>query len=176
MNIKQAADILERTERAVMRYVSAGRLPFTKVKAIGADKKPREVLDFDEVDVRRLKGELDSPSKTVGGLLERTAPQYAPAGLAPAAGLQFLQSLVESQSRGFAELRAASDTWPVWLTRRQALDLTGLAPSWLAAGVRKGELPYTGTRHTRRFHRDDLRAFAERVKDADYLARLLTTE
>jgi hypothetical protein len=173
MNIKEAAEQLERSERAVLRYKDAGRLSARKVKVKGEDGKTREVLDFDADEVKALKAELDSPSQTISPQVQRIAPQDESAALAPVAGLHFLQKLFEGQTRGFEELRAVSDSWPVWLMRKQALEVTGLAPSWLAAGVRRGELPYTGTPHTRRFHRDDLRAFAERVKDAEYLARLL---
>jgi hypothetical protein len=176
MNIQEAAKLLERTERAVARYLKAGRLSARKVKVKGKDGKTRDVLDFAEDEVRALKDDLDSPSPVLSPLVQRIAPQDAPGGLAPAPGLHFLQELFERQNSSLSELRAVSDSWPVWMRRKQALELTGLAPSWFDAGVRTGALPYTGTRYTRRFHRDDLRAFAERVRDAAFLARLLAKQ
>lgn len=84
-----------------------------------------------------------------------------------------LVELLEGQRASFSELAATLDPWPVWMTTKQALELSGLAPSWLYAGLRKGELAVVGTRRTRRIHRDDLRRFAERVREADYLKTLL---
>ena len=66
-----------------------------------------------------------------------------------------------------------ADPWPPWLTTRQALDLSGLPPSWLYAGLRKGLLAASGTKYTRRIHRDDLRAFVERTRGGDFVQGLL---
>jgi hypothetical protein len=73
------------------------------------------------------------------------------------------------------ELRAAADSWPVWLTKAQALELSGLAPTWFAAGVKAGELPHAGAGRARRYHRDAVRSFADQVRVPAYLERLLAS-
>lgn len=173
MNLQEAATFLGRSERAVERYREAGRLSTRKVKEKGKDGRTREVNDYDAEELQSLKDELDNPSQVISPQVARVEPQDAPGALAPAGALQFLQELIQRQERGQAALVAVSDPWPVWMPRALALELAGLPATWFDAGVKKGELKPTGAGRARRFHRDDVRAFAELVREPAYLARLL---
>jgi len=84
------------------------------------------------------------------------------------------EGLLGRQAEGFEALRSALDPWPVWIDTKRAVELSGMPPSWLHAGLRKGELAAVGKRTTRRIHRDDLRAFCDKVKEPEFLAALLT--
>jgi hypothetical protein len=173
MNLQEAAIFLGRHERAVERYKKQGRLSARKVKVTRKDGKKGEVLDFDERELQTLKDELDSPSQVISPQVARMEPQDEPGALIPSAGLQILAELLQRQERGQTALVAVSDPWPVWMPRAKALELAGLPATWFDAGVRKGELRPTGAGRARRFHRDDVRAFAELVREPAYLARLL---
>jgi len=81
--------------------------------------------------------------------------------------------LLGSQAEGFRALSSVLDPWPPWLTTKAALELSGMPHSWLYAGLRKGLLASSGTRYTRRIHRDDLRAFVERTREAAFVGELL---
>lgn len=70
-------------------------------------------------------------------------------------------------------MASALDSWPIWLSRGEAIERTGLPASWFDAGVRAGDLAHTGEGRGRRFHREDVRAFAERIREKDYLTGLL---
>lgn len=92
----------------------------------------------------------------------------------PAALVALVAEAMTNNAAGFQSLRAALDSWPVWLTRLDAIARTGLPATWFDAGVRKGELIPLGNGRARRYDRDNVRHFAARMKDAGYLRRLLT--
>ncbi len=58
MNKKEAAEFLGLSEKTVERYKSSGKLSARLKRIVGADGKSRKVLDFNESDLERLKGEL----------------------------------------------------------------------------------------------------------------------
>jgi hypothetical protein len=80
---------------------------------------------------------------------------------------------LERNTEALLNLRATLDPWPVWMTKAQALRRSGLPASWFNSGARSGDLPHVGEGRGRRFHRDEVRAFSERVRDSSYLAGLL---
>jgi hypothetical protein len=81
---------------------------------------------------------------------------------------QATASLVESQR----EAAEKSDPWPVWLTKAQAVDLAGIPAAYFDKGVRAGELPHIGAGTGRRYHRDDVIRFAERMREPGYIEGL----
>jgi hypothetical protein len=152
--------------RSVERYIQiAGVEP--AVKGSGRGKLAR----YARADVERIK----SAYREAAERREQQKPDTAltttkPAALAPVA---LVGELLAGQTRGFESLQAALDTWPIWLTRREALERSGLPAAWFDRGVRAGKLPTVGSGRGRRFHRDDVRAYARSVRDGDYLKELL---
>ncbi len=165
--------------RSVERYIQlAGVTP--AVKGSGRGKQAK----FRREDVEKIK-------TAYGAAAERREQQKESTALATTkpAALQPVAVVAELIGGNLTALSAALDTWPVWLTKAEALERTGLPATWFDAGVRasrqKGEgeekelpphgegLPYHGKGRGRRFHRDDLRAFAERIRDGKYLDNLL---
>ena len=63
MDIKETAAALNKTVRAVERYKAQGKLTARYIKQEGADGRTREVLDFDQEEVKALKAELEKPSR-----------------------------------------------------------------------------------------------------------------
>ncbi len=83
------------------------------------------------------------------------------------------QSLVASSSDGGAHLvvalvealRAGVDSSPVWLTREQALGVSGLPVTWFDNAVREKRIPHVGEGRGRRYHREDVRRLAESLRE-----------
>ena len=152
------------SDRSVQRYIAiAGVKPAVRGSGRG------HVAKFKREDVEKIKRAYKRAAEHREG--QSTAlTTTKPVSRSPVA---FVADLVASNVEGFHALRDALDTWPVWLTKAEALERTGLPGSWLDAGIRSGELSHTGEGRGRRFHRDDVRAFDARIKDKDYLAGLL---
>jgi hypothetical protein len=150
--------------RSVERYISlAGVAP--AVKGSGRGKQAR----YARADVDKIVAAYTAAAeaRTGGGTsLTTTRPSGVQRGLG-------VGELLASNREGFEALRAALDQWPVWLTRAEALERSGLPAGWFAAGARVGDLPHVGEGRGRRFHRDEVRAFAERARDGEYIASLL---
>src|SRR5688500_4153103 len=58
MNKTQAAKFLGVSDKTIERYKSSGKLSARMKRIVGADGKSRQVLDFNEADLERLKREL----------------------------------------------------------------------------------------------------------------------
>jgi hypothetical protein len=58
MNKKEAAEYLGLSEKTVERYKASGKLSARLRRVVGSDGKTRKVLDFEQPDVARLRGEL----------------------------------------------------------------------------------------------------------------------
>jgi hypothetical protein len=148
--------------RSVERYIQlAGVEP--AVKGSGRGKQAK----FRRADVEKIKIAYRQAAERREQSTALTTTK--PATLAPAA---LVGELLSSSAEGFQRLSTALDTWPVWLTKVDALERTGLPVTWFDAGVRRGELPHVGEGRGRRFHREDVRIFAEKVRDRKYLATL----
>ncbi len=156
--------------RSVERYIQLAEVT-PAVKGSGRGK----LAKFKRDDVERIKTAYHAAAERREQQKESTALTTTK----PAA-VMVVADLFERQERGFDSLRAAVDTWPMWLTRAEALERTGMPATWFDAGVNSGEkereLPHVGEGRGRRFHRDELRAFAERVRDGKYLSGLLKAE
>lgn len=62
---------------------------------------------------------------------------------------------------------AATSGYPVWLTKAQALELSGLPFKWIERAVREQRLRPIGNGRGWRIHRSDLLALAESMRTAD---------
>jgi hypothetical protein len=58
MNKKEAAEFLKVSEKTIERYKSAGKIAARMIRVTGDDGKARQVLDFKEADLQKLKNEL----------------------------------------------------------------------------------------------------------------------
>lgn len=58
MNKKQTAEFLQVSEKTVERYKAAGKLSAKMKRIVGDDGKTRQVLDFRESDLEKLKRDL----------------------------------------------------------------------------------------------------------------------
>jgi len=151
------------SDRSVQRYIALAEVA-PAVKGSGRGN----VAKFRRQDVEKIKAAYKAAAEARDG--QSTAlTTTKPATLQPVA---LVGELLNASAEGFQRLQAALDAWPVWLTRLAALERTGLPVTWLDAGIKAGQLPHIGEGRARRFHRDDVRAFAERVRDRSYLAEL----
>jgi hypothetical protein len=149
--------------RSVERYIQLAEVQ-PAVKGSGRGKQAK----FSRADVEKIK----TAYKTAAERREQQSTALATIKPATPASVALVAELLSSNTEGFQRLQSALDTWPVWLTRVDALERTGLPVTWFDAGVRHGELPHVGEGRGRRFHRDDVRSFAEKVRDRKYLGGL----
>ncbi|HEX8556698.1 MAG TPA: hypothetical protein VF668_01275 [Pyrinomonadaceae bacterium] len=156
--------------RSVERYIKIandeGAAIIPAVKGSGRGKQAK----FRRADVEKIKAAYQASAEA------REQQQQQTAALAPSrAGLPapLVEQLVADQRRGFEELRQALDPWPMWLTRTDALERTGLPPTWFDLGVKKELLPFVGVGRSRRYHRDHVRTFAGSIREGDFLKALL---
>jgi hypothetical protein len=116
----------------------------------------------DELGYRKPAGEPLTPdSYDTGGDSPDTA-------LAPAGVLRIFEQIVLRQRESAASL----DPWPVWMTKAKAVELSGIPASYFDRGVKAGELPHVGRGTGRRYHRDDVRRFAEKMRKPGFIEGL----
>jgi hypothetical protein len=152
------------TVRSVERYIQLANVA-PVVKGSGRGKQAK----FSRADVEKIKAAYHAATDLRNNQSTAlTAPRAAM--MQPAA---LVAQLIESNASQFQSLQAALDTWPVWMNRSDAITRSGLPAAWLDAGARSGELAHVGEGRGRRFHRDDVREFAARVRDAKFLKKLL---
>jgi hypothetical protein len=151
------------SQRSVLRYIQlAGIKPAVKGSGRGKQAKYRRK------DVENIKAAYKAAA-------ESRTPESRALTATKRATLQpvaIVGELVNSNVEGFQKLQAAIDTWPTWLTKVEAIERTGIPITWFDVAVGKDELPHVGEGRGRRFHRDDVRALAERLRENDYRARL----
>jgi len=149
--------------RSVERYIQLAEV-HPAVKGSGRGKQAK----FNRADVEKIK----TAYKAAAEKREQQSTALATTKPATPASVALVGELLSSNTEGFQRLQSALDTWPVWLTRVDALERTGLPVTWFDAGVRRGKMPHVGEGRGRRFHRDDVRQFAEKVRDRKYLGGL----
>lgn len=150
--------------RSVERYINQAEVR-PAVQGSGRGKQAK----FNRADVEKIK----TAYKTAAERREQSSTALTTTKPAIPTSVVFVGELFERQAEGFNALRAALDTWPVWITKHEVLERTGLPVTWLDAGIRAGELLHVGAGRARRFHRDEVRSFAEKIRDPKYLKSLL---
>jgi hypothetical protein len=146
--------------RSVERYIElAGVMPTVKGKGRGSlSKYSREDADKIVTAYHAAQAEQQNRSQAVAtrkpDALERVA---------------FVGELMNRQDEGFKALSSALDPWPVWISRKDAIELSGVPAAYFNAGVKAGELPHVGRGTGRRYHRDDVRRFADRMREPGYI-------
>jgi hypothetical protein len=152
--------------RSVERYIELAQVkPAVKGKGRGSHSK------FTREDAEKIRAAYQTAAEG----RDKQSTALVTTKHATPQSVALVADLISHQGEGFKSLSDALDTWPTWLTKAQALERTGLPVTWFDAGVKKGAegLPHVGEGRARRFHRDDVRAFAESVRDAEYLKGLL---
>jgi hypothetical protein len=150
--------------RSVERYINlAGVKPAVKGSGRGKQSK------YSRTDVDKIK---EAYRVAAENREQPTAALTTTKHATPAPVALFAEMLTRN-IEGFESLSAALDTRPVWLTRAEALEHTGLPATWFDAAVAANDLKHVGEGRGRRYHRSDVRALAERVRDAEYLTSLI---
>jgi excisionase family DNA binding protein len=141
MNIKQASKALNRTTRAVERYISQGRLTAHYKKETGKDHRTREVIDLDPKEVETLKAELEQPRRTIRPQVMHEQSQQEQTALAPVGrALDAVQQLVAvidalEQQRGSAPAVLAELNLKLTLSLEEAAAISGLSKGFLTSAI-----------------------------------------
>lgn len=161
---QEAAALLGVTStRSVERYVSEGKLHPVEQTAGGRGK----TVSFKTADVLALKTEMERRAET--NALQRQEGREAltttkgDRGSAVAVVASLLEQHMAMTERLGAKLDEAlsrHDPRPLWLTREQALEISGLPASVLQQGIRDGRLSPLGRGRAWRLSRDELLLFS----------------
>ncbi len=157
------------SDRSVQSYIQRAEVTPAE-KGSGRGK----VAKFRREDVEKIKAAYKVAAEN------RAQPSTALTATKPAMlqSVALVGDLINANVEGFRMLQAALDSCPVWLTRTEAIEHIGVPAAWFDAAVgatdNGNKLPHVGEGRGRRFHREDVRAFAERIRDSEYLGKLLT--
>jgi hypothetical protein len=155
--------------RSVERYINLARV-VPAVKGSGRGKQAK----FRREDVDKVVAAYKAAAEKRENKSTTAITTTKPAALSPVAVITELMSnnlvVVQSLTQSLAE---SLDSCPIWLTREQALERTGLPRTWLDAAIASKELQHVGDGRGRRYHRADVRAFAGRVQDRNFLSSIL---
>jgi len=164
MNKKEVAEALGCSTRQVEKHVSTGRLG---VKEYRRGKHGREAV-YDPEQVERLRVELEAEqAQVIGtpGALEKVKPP-ALSGLPGEQAGRALELLAEIRDAlGARQLPPAPlDTRPLWLTKAQAVEVTGLPARRIAEAVKAQRVAHIGRGSGWRCCRDDVLKLAEGLR------------
>jgi hypothetical protein len=148
LNKEQAAKHLGVSVRTLIRLTEGGH-----VAHLPKRRKSDPTL-YARAELDRYAHNKEAGPKYVSPVVTRAAPGEAleivqPSALAP-----------QSAARIIAALRAL-DSRPVWLTKVQAVEASGLPVTWIERAVKEGRLNHIGAGRAWRVHRDDVLALAE---------------
>lgn len=158
MDKKAAAEILGVSVRRVEKFDEEGRLG-RKVYVRGKTGKQR---DFEPEAVERLKAELESvdvaleaPNRRAGDSAGLASPNVTPQ--------DFAAMIAEAMRPVMAQARPV-DTRPLWLTKAEAVEVSGLPARRIAEAVKVGSVAHIGRGSGWRVHRDDVLKLAESLR------------
>jgi hypothetical protein len=147
MNKKDASQALGISIRLVEKYAGEGRLG--EVRYVRG--KTGKQADYDPEAVERLRVELESVDTPADPPHAGGSALVAPA---QAAAFRQLAALLQSAR--------PVDTRPVLLTREQAVEASGLPPTWLRLAVKHKAVEQIGRGLGARLRRDEVLALAAR--------------
>jgi hypothetical protein len=147
MNKKEAAAALGISLRLVEKYAGEGRLGDVRY----VRGKTGKQADYDSEAVERLRAELESVDRPADPPHAGGSALVAPA---QAAAFRQLAALLQSAR--------PVDPRPVLLTREQAVEATGLPPTWLRLAVKARAVEQIGRGRAARLRRDEVLALAAR--------------
>jgi excisionase family DNA binding protein len=161
--LKEAAEFLDRTERAVERYVAQGKLSSRKEWRDFKDGRRRRVSIFEELELEQLKREMEAP---------KTRPKLVPPQPEQSEELMFVggktKYTLPALEFALAELFKSrgksgevSLTEKLLLTYDEATKVSGIPRVFLEAAVSDGRLRAVKDVDRRgiRIKRDDLNEF-----------------
>ena len=178
MNKKQAAEFLNVSEKTVERHKSAGKLPARMIRVTGDDGKTRQILDFKEADLRRLKEELSgekvfpivtnghAQTKTQTDTDGQTQLDNLNSGNIDALTVgqtqtaRLINGIFERMESVFQRQAEASDrAQKLMLTIAEAATLAGLPKSYVRQSIKDGKLKAVVIGRIYRIKRQDLDSF-----------------
>ena len=182
MNKKQAAEFLNMSEKTVERYKSAGKLSARMIRVTGGDGKTRQVLDFKESELQRLKEELSGekvfPIVTNGHAQTKTETDIDGQTKLDRLNFENIESLSVGQTQtvrlisGIFEriekafqnqTEAANRAQKLMLTIPEAAALSGLPKSFIRQSIKDGKLKAVVISRTYRIKRQDLDSFIKEL-------------
>src|SRR5215207_6429278 len=114
--------------RSVERYIQLANVR-PVVKGSGRGKQAQ----FSRADVDKIKEAYHAAAEQ----REQRSTALTTTKPAAPAPVAVVAELIARNAEGFQTLSAALDSWPVWLTRAEALNRTGLPSTWFDAAVSK---------------------------------------
>jgi excisionase family DNA binding protein len=169
VNKKEAAEFLGKTERAVERYKSQGKLTARYEREVGNDGRPRKVAHFDADELAALKVELDKPYamrpqvvRNYGsGALATTRSEQAEMSVV---GLsQLIEAMAARATKVHKETIADLAMMPL-LTIKQAARFYNLPESMLRTEIHAGNLAAFQTGRGYRILREKMDAYIKKLK------------
>jgi excisionase family DNA binding protein len=181
VNKKEAAEFLQVSEKTIERYKSAGRLSARMRRITGADGKSRQILDFNETDLNRLKRELSNeiiyPEVTPGHPQTKTQTDTDRQTLSDNLSLQneslttirqtqtdnLISTILERLERVFEQqLEVSTLQQKMMLDINEASTLSGLSKHYLRLSIKEERLKAKLIGRTWKIKRQDLDTF---IKD-----------
>ena len=155
MNKQEASKFLGVSEKTLERFKSAGRISARMKRVIGTDHKSRNILDFNESDLERLKREINH-QKVYPSVIIRQRQTETPTtqdtdsvsltdtelGLVRQSVSQTnLVTILQQISTVFErQLNASDRAQKLMLDLRDASILSGLSKSYLKSAIKEGTL------------------------------------
>ena len=178
MNKKEAAEFLKVSEKTVERYKSAGKLSARMIRTTGDDGKARQVLDFKEAELQRLKEELSGeklfPIITDGHAQTKTQTDTDRQTQLDRLTIANEESLILGQTQTVTVIQAifekietvldkqmqASDrAQKLMLSIPEASAISGLPKSFIRQSIKDGNLKSVVIGRTYKIKRTDLDSF-----------------
>jgi excisionase family DNA binding protein len=182
MNKREAAEFLKVSEKTIERHKSAGKLSARLIRITGDDGKTRQVLDFKETELERLKRELSGekvfPIVTNGHAQTETQTDTDRQTQLDRLNLGNIESLTHGQTQtvrlisgiferieaGFQQqMEAADRAQKLMLTIPEAAALSGLPKSFVRLSIKDGKLKAIVISRTYRIKRQDLDSFIKEL-------------
>ena len=178
MNKREAAAFLKVSEKTIERHKSAGKLSARLIRVTGDDGKTRQVLDFKEAELERLKRELSGekvfPIITDGHAQTKTQTDTDGQTQLDSLNSATIDSLAVGQTQTvrlingiferiesvFQRQAEASDrAQKLMLTIAEAATLAGLPKSYVRQSIKDGKLKAIVIGRIYRIKRQDLDSF-----------------
>lgn len=179
MNKKEAAVFLGVSEKTIERYKASGKISARMKRIIGGDGKARQVLDFNEAELERIKRELSGekifPMVTDGHTQTKTQTDtdgqtaIDKLNIANTESLMFgqtqtvnvIQTIFEQIKTVLDKQMQASDrAQKLMLSIAEASAISGLPKSYIRQSIKDGKLPAVVIGRSYKIKRQDLTGLA----------------
>jgi hypothetical protein len=149
------------TVRSVERYI---RLAKVKPAEAGGGKKNKAKYSREDADkiIRAYRTAQATQQQE-----RQQRPESRALTTTKPASVALVGEMARSQIEAFERL----DPWPEWLTRAEALERSGVPPSFFD----RARVPHIGHGRAVRYHRDDVRELSRRLRQEQTAARAALT-